>query len=235
MVNITIGEEMKKFRKVNDLTQYELSVLANVPQTNISMIERGIRTSTDREYDAISKLISEGSEELSILKENKKIGNNLKILIGMSGLTETKFAKVCGLTRTTVCRIENGRIDLNKNTRIREKLLSSRLFTEKELFDMNEYIKFDKRIDEVKKEFDVEEDRFVNRISSKVATSIIDRVEETLIGYLDGENSSDPFSGEYAEIKKVIGKLIHDGIPEADITTSQNKLINKWVKEYIND
>jgi DNA-binding XRE family transcriptional regulator len=51
--NMTIGEQLRHFRKIKDLTQQELSTLSGVSQSSISDIEKGI---VDVRVDTVIRL-----------------------------------------------------------------------------------------------------------------------------------------------------------------------------------
>lgn len=229
----TIGKDLLKLRKNTNLSQRDISDLIGVAQTNLSMIERGVRIPNSIEYDAICKLFDVKNKELNLLLKNKRIGKNIRYIRTQNCLSEREIANMCGLNKKDIVRIEKGQIDLENSDIVSDKLFSCNLFNKDQILYNGIMFNEEVNVECIKAELDAEEDRFVESISNKVSTNILDKIEETIIGYLDGKDVN-PFESKYSEIKYTMRKVLIRGMNYSnDISQNDRSSIIEFMKEYL--
>lgn len=119
---MTIGDNIKKFRKENNLTQKELAYKSSLSRSYLADLERdrynpsldSLKLIADSLGVSVSVLLDEdGNLELSIekdeteLKHSYTIGQNIKNIRKSKGFSMDKIKEITGLSKSTISDLEN--------------------------------------------------------------------------------------------------------------------------------
>lgn len=217
-----IKTQLIEFRKKHHLTQQNVSELTNIPQTTISLIERGMKLPLIFEERLLLDLLAGKNEKAQTMFKNKKVGMNLKQILRFNGYTESGFARLTGVTKREILDIENGMIDLEaeENAGLLRKITTPGIVSRTDLFRSDKVYGdlADEKIRDIKVEIDEEENRFVERIAQKV----VDKLNSK-------NNNNSAFKDK--DLNNTLISTLYNGL-NCLSTTDQEK-VEKWIDMYL--
>lgn len=118
---MTIGEKIKDFRKLNNLTQVELAKKSNISRSYLADIEKDRYNASLETLKSIADSL--GVSVSALIEENMVIkltaGEKLKKIRESQNLTRKDLAKLSGISESTITATENNLSEPNSNTLIK--------------------------------------------------------------------------------------------------------------------